>query len=119
MTIHKLQNYLRMYRRRTALSQLEIAYLLGCRCGAKVSRYERCARCPSLRTALAYEIVYGTPPDRLFSGMFHEVKRATLRRARALLAKLSRCKPCPLNARKLETLSSVCQAGDTEHKKQL
>jgi len=35
---HKLQNYLRTYRKRNSLSQDEMAFLLGCQSGTKVSR---------------------------------------------------------------------------------
>ena len=37
---HKLENYLRTYRRRAGLSQDEMAFLLGTKSGTKVSRYE-------------------------------------------------------------------------------
>ena len=53
---HKLQNYLRTYRKRSGLSQDEVAFLLGCQTGAKVSRYEPFARKPSLETLFAYEV---------------------------------------------------------------
>ena len=41
-----LHNYLRTYRKRAGLSQAEVAFLLGCHSGAKVSRYEHAARRP-------------------------------------------------------------------------
>ena len=55
----KLDNYLRTHRNRAGLSQDEVAYLLGCRSGAKVSRYERFTRPPTLQTALAYDAIFG------------------------------------------------------------
>jgi len=58
---HKLENYLRTYRKQSGLSQDEVAYLLGCQNGTKVSRYERFARKPSLETLFAYEVVFGAP----------------------------------------------------------
>jgi hypothetical protein len=36
----KLQNYLRMYRKRFGFSQDELAFLLSCHSGATMSRYE-------------------------------------------------------------------------------
>ncbi len=48
MTSHKLANYLRAYRKRSGLSQSEVAYLLGCKNGAQVSRYGAAA---SIRTS--------------------------------------------------------------------
>jgi len=67
---YKLNNYLRTYRKRASLSQDEVAYLLGCRSGAKVSRYERFARQPTLQTALAYEAIFGVPVRELFAGIY-------------------------------------------------
>ena len=61
MATHKLENYLKTYRRRAGFSQDEIAYLLAARSGAKTSRYERFRRTPSLETALAYEALFGVP----------------------------------------------------------
>ena len=72
MSSHKLENYLRKYRRRAGLTQDELAFLLGCKSGAKVSRYERFARTPNLQTALAYEVVFGAPARELLAGAARE-----------------------------------------------
>lgn len=34
---HRLDNYLKTYRKRTALTQKDVAYLLGCQSGSKIS----------------------------------------------------------------------------------
>ena len=86
---HSLPNYLRMHRKRMGLSQKDVAYLLGCRSGAKVSRYERFAREPTLRTAIACEAVFNTPIRKLFAGVYEEVERAVERRARVLARRLA------------------------------
>ena len=44
--IHKLENYLRTYRKKSGLTQREVAFLLGCQNGAQVSRYEKRRRLP-------------------------------------------------------------------------
>ncbi len=80
MATRKLKNYLRMYRKKAALTQVEIAYLLGCKDGARVSRYERFKSLPTLETALAYEAIFRIPVRDLFAGVFEEVERKTLRR---------------------------------------
>jgi DNA-binding XRE family transcriptional regulator len=59
-------NHLRRYRRRGALTQSDIAFLLGAACGTKVSRHERTLRPPSLQTALAYQAIFGVPVHELF-----------------------------------------------------
>src|SRR5437879_2031593 len=64
MATHKLENYLRTYRKRSGLTQREVAFLVGCRNGAQVSRYEKRRRLPPLRTALACEAAFGVPGGR-------------------------------------------------------
>jgi transcriptional regulator with XRE-family HTH domain len=84
MPTHKLDNYLRMYRKRAGLSQDEVAYLLGVKSGTITSRYERFRRTPSLETALAYEAIYGVPVKELFAGVAERAECVVKRRARIL-----------------------------------
>lgn len=111
---YKLNNYLRTYRKRAGLSQDEMAYLLGCQSGAKVSRYERFARQPTLQTALAYEAVFGVPVRDLFAGIYQKVERPVSQRAQLLLRKLTTAKPDRLTVRKLEVLRDVASSPTTE-----
>ena len=104
---HKLQNYLRTHRKHASLSQDEVAFLLGCQNRTKVSRYERSNRKPSLETALAYEMVFGTPGRELFAGIFQKVEEKTKKRAQLLAQKLSTAKPDRVTLRKLETLKAI------------
>ena len=75
-----LPNHLRSFRKRVGLSQAEVARLLGCESGSKVSRYERFARTPSLETALACEIIFDVPARILFPGLFARTRRDVLPR---------------------------------------
>src|SRR5881227_3237850 len=54
MTITRLPNYIRTYRKRSCLTQDEVAFLLGSKSGASVSRHERFKQTPDLQTLLAY-----------------------------------------------------------------
>jgi transcriptional regulator with XRE-family HTH domain len=101
---HKLQNYLRTYRKRNSLSQDEMAFLLGCQSGTKVSRYERHARRPSLETLFAYEMVFAAPARELFAGVYQKVEKKIQNRAHLLTRKLSRATPTPMATRKLQIL---------------
>lgn len=85
MVSHPLPHYLRTYRRRSALTQRQVAWLLGCQAGSKVSRYERFARTPSLPTVIAYELILGTPARELFRGTYEAVILVIARRVRDLL----------------------------------
>ena len=93
MTSHKLANYLRAYRKRSGLSQSEVAYLLGCRNGAQVSRYERRRHMPPLRTALAFQAALGTPLSELYAGTYESVAKEVAARAQSLSVDLQTSTP--------------------------
>lgn len=112
MARRKLQNYLRTYRKRFGLTQKEVAYLLGCTKAAKVSRYECFARLPSLKTALAYEAVFGVPVAELFAGIYQDIERATSRRARVLAHKKQKAKSPHTNGRKADLLRAIASTPD-------
>src|SRR5439155_20600695 len=88
MATHKLENYLRTYRKRSGLTQREVAFLVGCRNGAQVSRYEKRRRLPPLRTALACEAAFGVPVSVLFAGLRDVAGQAVGERLGALRSKL-------------------------------
>ena len=88
MSTHKLENYLRAYRKRSGLTQREVAFLLGCENGAQVSRYEKRRRVPPLRMALACEAVFGVPAAELFGGMHDQVSKVIEKRLAELRSKL-------------------------------
>ena len=111
---HKLENYLRTYRKRSGLSQNEVAYLLGCRNGTKVSRYERYTRKPSLETLFAYEVMFGAPARELFAGVYQKVERTTQKRAQLLARKVSRATPNPMATRKLQILKAITSGSGIE-----
>src|SRR5881628_703008 len=114
MASHRLPNYLKTHRKRAGLSQDEVAFLLGCRSGAKVSRYERLARRPSLETAFAYEAVFGVPARELFAGVYEKVEREVVKRARVLAGKLNATQSDRTVHRKLDRLKAMTTAAESE-----
>src|SRR5712692_379483 len=86
----QLNNYLRSYRRRSGLSQSEVAFLLGSHDGGQVSRYEKGHRLPPLRTALAFTTILGVSLGTLFSGIQLSVDKEIIPRTAKLRAKLER-----------------------------
>src|SRR5713226_2588747 len=88
MATHKLENYLRTYRKRSGLTQREVAFLLGCRNGAQVSRYEKRRRVPPLGMALACEAAFGVPVSELFAGIREIAGKEIGKRLLALKLKL-------------------------------
>jgi len=107
MTTTQLPNYLRANRKRLALSQDEVAFLLGTRSGAKVSRYERFARKPNLKTALEYEAIFQRSVSELFSGTYQKAEQDVAARAKLLLERPQRDKSSPQVARRCEALSAM------------
>lgn len=81
-------NLLRAHRKRSALSQDEVAFLLGSHNGSKVSRYEQLTREPELKTALAFQVIFKKPVSTLFPGLFEKIKAAVQERARVLAKKV-------------------------------
>ena len=82
-----LPNYLQTQRKRLALSQVEVGFLLGIRGmnkGEKVCRDENFVREPSLQDALAYEAIYGQPVRELFAGLYQQAEQAVAARAKIL-----------------------------------
>ena len=75
-------------RKRSGLTQEEVAFLLGCQTGAQLSRYENVAREPSLATAFACQAIYRVPAHELFPGVYTVVESQVKRRAFVLGAKL-------------------------------
>ena len=110
----RLPNYLKTYRRRAGLSQDEVAFLLGCQSGAKVSRYERLARQPNLETALAYEALLGVPARELFAGVYEKVENEVKTRARELAGSLNTLEADRGATRKRETLSALTAPPESE-----
>lgn len=104
-----LPNLLVSHRKRAALSQEEMAFLLGTLGGSQISRYERFTRGPSLEIVLAYEVIFGKPASRLFTGLCKEIRERVLGRARVLVHKVRRRKPSPENTRKIKVLESIIQ----------
>ncbi len=110
MASPQLPNYLLANRKRLALSQDDVAFLLGAQSGAKVCRYERFARVPSLETALAYEAIFKRSVSELFSGLYQKVEREVAERAKTLTDRQDRRKPSQQTARKREALKDLAIA---------
>ena len=72
--------YLRTHRRLWGLSQKECASLLGLSSGSQVSRIEKNKRTPTLRVAIACQVIFGIPPAALFPNLYQKVEEDTITR---------------------------------------
>jgi transcriptional regulator with XRE-family HTH domain len=120
MTNAPLPNYIRAYRKRACLTQEEVAFLLGSKSSAGISRHERFKQKPDLQTLLAYEMLFRAPVRNLFSGTHEKVEGKLRRRIRLLIRKLSEVKPGRRIERKIEILNSyLSERISLNHKAQL
>jgi transcriptional regulator with XRE-family HTH domain len=74
MTFEQIANYLRSRRRKSGLSQRELAQILGYITADPVSQHERSVKIPALLIALSYEVVYRMPISELFPGIYRTVE---------------------------------------------
>lgn len=86
MAIHKrgktvLRNRLWQARKCRGFSQKQVSKLLRHKKINQLSRFEKSVRLPSLRNALALEIIYGMPVRALFSGLYVELQGELRKRA--------------------------------------
>ena len=106
----KLPNYLRTFRKRSGLSQAEVAYLLGCEYGTNISRYECNSRLPNLKTVLALEIIYQIESKHLFEGFYHDTAYQVKKRAARLEQRLRKQKRDPSTLHKLRCIENLLNA---------
>lgn len=72
-------------RDRFALTQRELARLLGLSTGGAVSRIERSNRVPKTQTFIACSIVFGIGTAELFPSLYEEIEEAIITTAKILL----------------------------------
>lgn len=105
MPSSRCPNYIRTCRRRTGLTQEEVAFLLGSKSSAGISRHERLKQTPDLETLLAYELLFQTPVRNLFSRTHQQVELKLKQRIRLLIRKLAKAGEGRRIKRKIEILT--------------
>lgn len=70
------RNDLRLHRKRSGLSQRQVAQLLGYPDDAQVSRHESSRTIPLLVSAFGYQIIFRVSMRSLFPGLYEEVREA-------------------------------------------
>ena len=74
MTLEQIASYLRTHRKKSGLSQRELASILGFLTEIQVSRHERSVTIPGLMIALGYEAIFRAPISEIFPGLFRAVE---------------------------------------------
>lgn len=103
-----LASRLRSHRKKSGLSQLELAELIGYSSEDAIMRHEQARSIPPLLVALAYEAIFRTPVSKIFPGMYASVAQGVEARlaemANALQTRSANDRDAALTARKLEWL---------------
>jgi DNA-binding XRE family transcriptional regulator len=107
MASRPLPNHLLKHRKRSALSQAEVAYLLGAKGGAKICRYEKFLRHPNLETALAYLAIFRCHISELFPGLVQRAQAVVRARAKRLGKKEPLGTSKSLTIRKREAIALI------------
>jgi transcriptional regulator with XRE-family HTH domain len=99
-------SYLRSHRKRSGLSQKEVANILGYLHEGEISRHERLLSIPPFHVALAYEALYRVPVAEIFPGTYEsrkqEIEAKLARLVEALHERTARGREGAMIARKLE-----------------
>ena len=85
---HRLKTYARQLRRRWALTQKELAFLVGVKSATAISRIESSKRIPSLAATFAYALIFGSGPIDLFPAYVAEIQDAVRSRVNELYEEL-------------------------------
>ncbi|MBS1683984.1 MAG: helix-turn-helix transcriptional regulator [Bacteroidetes bacterium] len=81
-------NFLRIIRKRTHLTQVDIASLLNISDFANVSRWEKGIKTPNVEILLGYHILFGISVESLFDRQKQELKQILIPRIRERIAYL-------------------------------
>ncbi|PYP85992.1 MAG: hypothetical protein DMG65_19600 [Candidatus Angelobacter sp. Gp1-AA117] len=77
MAHHRIANYLLTHRKKSGLTQEELARLVGYRNAGPVSRQERGVAVPSLFVAFTYSTIFQVSISELFPGITNAAKTVT------------------------------------------
>jgi transcriptional regulator with XRE-family HTH domain len=107
MLLHNLPNYIRAARKRANLSQRDLAFLMGYKTDSQVSRCERVAQTPTLRTALLFAFIFDVPLQELFAGLIEDDIEAIRRRTATLYKTIAARSPTTKTGSRSEFLHSL------------
>jgi transcriptional regulator with XRE-family HTH domain len=111
---HPHRSYLRPLRRRWGFTQEELAFLIGVKSRAAVSRIEGSKRKPSVDMVFICALVFNMSPLQLFPGLMSELNDSVLQRANELYEELQG-DPSKTTRIKLDFLEQLFDRSETKH----
>jgi DNA-binding XRE family transcriptional regulator len=106
-------NYVRTFRRRYALAEEDLAFLIDQRSQSAIAQFESGDRVPTLAQALALQVLFRAPPHRVFPGLYEDVEDGVMRRASELVDRLEGETDTRSTAKR-EFLESLARMDDNE-----
>jgi transcriptional regulator with XRE-family HTH domain len=101
------QNFLRIVRKRTQLTQVDIASILKISDFANVSRWEQGLKTPGVEILLAYHLLFDIPIESLFDRQKHDLKEAIVPRIQERVAYLKGLESDPKTRSRIDHLGSI------------
>jgi transcriptional regulator with XRE-family HTH domain len=83
-------HHLRLYRNQSALTQTDIASLLGLTNFSSISRWEQGKRKPNVIMLLVYHFVFNIPIEEILEPLKYELKPLLIERMQALILHLKK-----------------------------
>jgi transcriptional regulator with XRE-family HTH domain len=109
MPTDRLISYLRAHRKRSGLTQKELAFLVGIKSGTQLSRFERFKREPTAEMLIAFMIIFNKTPGELFPHSHDRILKLVQERTQQLHENLQGDNRLIVKA-KLNTLEAVLRS---------
>lgn len=88
-------HHLRMHRKRSQLTQADIAFIMQLSDYSSISRWEKGIRGPSIDMLMVYHLLFDTPIESLFMDHKHQLAKTISQRIFSRIAELKTMNPDP------------------------
>ena len=105
--MHIQQNFLRLARKRTVLTQIDIAAILKIPDFANVSRWEQGLKVPGIDIMLAYHLLFDTPIESFFDRKKRDIKKLIVAQIQERILYLSKLEPDTKIQGRIDCLRSI------------
>ena len=100
-------NYLRIFRKRSPLTQSDIAYLMSLSEYSSISRYEKGQRTPSIEILLVYHLLFNASIEQFFEPELEIIHSNLLERMEKLIVDLKKVSSVQNNSSRIKFLELV------------
>lgn len=100
-------NYLRVYRKRSPLTQGDIGFLMSLPDYSNISRYEKGQRTPSIEILLVYHLLFNTSIEQFFEPELEIIHANLLERMEKLIVDLKKDSSVLNNSSRIKFLELV------------